>query len=152
MNFLGKVGLTISAALGLASATQADPIQYLGKKGDALPFSEAVRAGDFLILSGQIGFADKAVNADTPEGFKAAARNAMDNISHVLATYESSMDQVVKCTVMLEDIKNWSAFNEVYITYFKPNRRPARSAFGSNGLAGGAPLEVECMAYQPIPR
>lgn len=59
------------------------------------------------------------------------------------------MDNVVKCTVMLADMRNWAAFNEVYMTYFNSNRLPARSAFGVSGLAQGAPLEVECIAYTP---
>jgi len=55
------------------------------------------------------------------------------------------MDQVVKCTVMLADISEWSAMNEVYVTYF-PAHKPARSAFGTSGLALGARLEIECWA------
>ena len=57
-----------------------------------------------------------------------------------------SMNDIVKCTVMLADMKEWGAFNEIYKTYFSPGRYPARSAFGSNGLAFNARVEVECLA------
>ena len=52
-----------------------------------------------------------------------------------------------KCTVMLADMAEWEAFNKIYVTYFKPDRLPARSAFGANGLARGARVELECVAY-----
>ena len=55
------------------------------------------------------------------------------------------MDDVVKCTVMLADISEWSTFNEIYKTCFN-DRYPARSALGANGLALGARVEVECIA------
>ena len=51
------------------------------------------------------------------------------------------------CTAFLSDMKNWPAFNSVYVTYFPEGKRPARSAFGANGLALGALLELECQAY-----
>ena len=56
-----------------------------------------------------------------------------------------SLDEVVKCTVIIEDISQWGELNEVYVTYF-PNHFPARSAFGADGLALGALLEIECWA------
>ena len=56
------------------------------------------------------------------------------------------MDDVVKCTVMLADMAEWDAMNREYVTYF-PRRLPARSAFGADGLALGALLEVECIAH-----
>ena len=56
---------------------------------------------------------------------------------------------VVKCTVMLADMSEWAEFNAIYTTYFAPDRLPARSAFGCNGLALGAKLELECLARYP---
>jgi reactive intermediate/imine deaminase len=114
--------------------------------GAKAPFSEAVHAGDFLFVSGQIGVGDGATPEDS---FKAAAKNAMDRISKILAAHGSSLDHVVQCTVMLADMKMWQTFNSVYITYFRPDHLPTRSAFGANGLANGAPLEVTCTAYEP---
>lgn len=110
-----------------------------------LPFSEAVRAGGFLILSGQIGNLP-GTRELVPGGIVAESRQMMDNIQAALARHGASMDDVVKCTVFLADMAEWPAFNEIYASYF-PNHFPARSALGANGLALGARVELECMAY-----
>ena len=111
----------------------------------ALPFSEAVRVGDMLYLSGQLG--TDSSGRLVPGGIAAETRQALTNIADVLERHGSSLDQVVKCTVMLADISEWAAMNEVYVTFFR-SHRPARSAFGTNGLALGARLELECMAVR----
>ena len=109
-----------------------------------LPFSEAVRVGDLVILSGQVGVEPGSL--DLVEGGVAAeARQTMENIRSVLEANGLSMKDVVKCTVMLDDISQWAAFNEVYSEFFEPPY-PARSAFGADGLAIGAAVEVECQA------
>lgn len=141
----------VPAMFLLASAsTFADPprIEHLdsGKvlpKGE-LPFSEAVRVGDMLYLSGQIGV--KPGTLELVEGGMAAeAKQALANIRTTLEAHGWAMSDVVKCTVMLADMKEWPAFNEVYKTAFVPPY-PARSALGANGLALGARVEVECIA------
>ena len=109
-----------------------------------LPFSEAVRAGDMLYLSGQLG--TDSTGKLVAGGIGPETRQALTNIAAVLARHGSSMDRVVKCTVMLADIREWAAMNEVYVGFF-PEHRPARSAFGTTGLAMGARLEVECLAH-----
>ncbi len=108
-----------------------------------LPFSEAVRFGNMLYLSGQLG--TDSSGQLVSGGIQAETRQALTNIAAVLQRQGSSLDQVVKCTVMLADVSEWAAMNEVYVTFFRSNR-PARSAFGTNGLALGARLELECMA------
>jgi len=109
-----------------------------------LPFSEAVRVGNLLFLSGQLGV-DTKTGKLVKGGLKAEAKQTMDNIKQTLISYGYSMKDVVKCTVMLADISEWQTFNEIYVTYFtKPY--PARSAFGANGLGLNAQLEVECIA------
>jgi 2-iminobutanoate/2-iminopropanoate deaminase len=138
MHRLLIVFLTLAAATPALAAPTYYPPQEAGR-----PFSEAVRAGDFLIVSGQIGVAP----AGQTQTFPQEAHRVMDNIAAILARHGSSMDQVVKCTVMLGDMSQWAAFNEVYASYFKPGRLPARSAFGANGLAAGARMEVECWAF-----
>ncbi len=115
-----------------------------------LPFSEAVRAGDFLFLAGQIGTAPGTADL-VPGGLAAEARRTMENIRGILERHGASMDDVVKCTVFLADMGEWPAFNEIYKGYF-PKHFPARSAFGANGLAKGARVEVECIAYAPVGR
>lgn len=109
-----------------------------------LPFSEAVAAGDLLFLSGQIGVIPGTLTV-VPGGLEPEAAQALENIKGVLERHGSSMDKVVKCTVFIADMKEWPAFNVVYRRYFKAPY-PARSAVGSNGLALGARVEVECIA------
>ncbi|MGH7615728.1 MAG: RidA family protein [Gemmatimonadaceae bacterium] len=107
------------------------------------PFSPAVRVGHLLFLAGQIG-TDTAGRL-VPGGIQAEARQALNNIADVLQKTGSSLDQVVKCTVFMADMKEWAAMNEIYATYFR-NHYPARSAFGSTGLALNARMEIECIA------
>jgi len=110
-----------------------------------LPFSLAVRAGDTLYLSGQIGQAPAGMDPHK-EGFDAAVRSSMDSIGRILKDNGLDFGHVVKCTVMLDDMADWPRFNDVYVGYFQGQRLPARSAFGTDGLARGAPLEIECIA------
>ncbi len=108
-----------------------------------LPFSAAVRIDGMLYLSGQIG-ADSTGKL-VPGGIAAETRQTMDNIRAVVQRNGSSMDRVVRCLVMLADMSEWGAMNQVYVTYF-PHHLPARSAMGASGLALGARVEIECLA------
>jgi 2-iminobutanoate/2-iminopropanoate deaminase len=121
--------------------------EYLAAPGKLkLPFSEAVRVGDVLYLSGQIGFdASAGKMAVVPGGIKAETRQALENIRAVLERHGSSMDRVVKCLVMMADMAEWGEMNSVYVDFF-PAHLPARSAMGVNGLALGARVEIECIA------
>jgi reactive intermediate/imine deaminase len=109
-----------------------------------LPFSEAVRVGDTLYLSGQIGIVPGKLEL-VPGGLEAEARQTMRNIETTLNAHGYGLRDVVKCTVMLADMQDWPAFNAVYKKFFD-GRYPARSALGANGLALGARVEVECIA------
>jgi reactive intermediate/imine deaminase len=115
--------------------------------GSPLPFSEAVRVGNMLFVSGQVGIMPGTANL-APGGIAPEAQRVLENIKGILERHGSSMDRVVKCTVFLADIKEWQAFNDVYREFFKTNL-PARSALGANGLAFGARVEVECIAVVP---
>jgi reactive intermediate/imine deaminase len=112
-----------------------------------LPFSEAVRVGDTLYLSGQIGLVPGTMKL-VAGGLEAEARQTLENIKATLDTHGLGMRNVVKCTVMLADVAEWAAFNEVYKRFFTAPY-PARSALGANGLALGARVEVECIAAYP---
>jgi 2-iminobutanoate/2-iminopropanoate deaminase len=113
-----------------------------------LPFSQAVRAGDFLFISGAIG--NEPGTMTLVEGsLSAQARQAMENIGEVLRASGLGFADTIKFTVMLADMRRWAEFNAVYLTYFDPARLPARSAFGASGLALGGEVEVECVAYWP---
>jgi reactive intermediate/imine deaminase len=112
------------------------------------PFTPAVRVGNMLYLSGQIGTSANAQGGVVPGGIQAETRQTMQNIKDVLERSGSSLDRVVKCTVFIADMREWPAMNEVYVTFF-PRNKPARSALGVNGLALGARVEIECMAAVP---
>ncbi len=113
-----------------------------------LPFSQAVRVGDILYLSGALGNLPGTLEL-VRGGIEAETRQTMDNIGAVLKENGLTFAAIFKCTVMLADMANWPAFNRIYLDYFDPDRLPARSAFGANGLALGAQLELGCMAYMP---
>lgn len=115
-------------------------------KAAKLPFSQAVRVGDVLYLSGALGNVP-GTRELVPGGMEAQARQTMENIRAVLKDNGLSFGDVFKCTVMLADMSRWDDFNEIYVTYFDPERLPTRSAFGTNGLALGAEVELECWAY-----
>jgi reactive intermediate/imine deaminase len=112
--------------------------------GVRLPFSEAVRVGNVLYLSGAIGI--DGSGQLVAGGIEAETRQAMTNIAAILERHGSSMSRVVKCTVMLADMAEWSAANQVYLEFFNPDHLPARSALGANGLALGARIEIEAIA------
>lgn len=109
-----------------------------------LPFSDAVRVGHMLYLSGKIGNIPGTLQL-VEGGIQDETRQAMDNIKASLEKYGSSLAEVVKCTVFLADMQEWGAMNEVYIDYFATHP-PARSALGTSGLALGSRVEIECMA------
>jgi 2-iminobutanoate/2-iminopropanoate deaminase len=117
-----------------------------GARDLGLPFSDAVRVGGVLYLSGQIGNLPGRLEL-VPGGIEAETRQMMDNIAHVLNAAGRSFDDVFKCTVMLAEMDEWAAFNRVYAGYFRLDRLPARSSFAAKALALGARVEMECWAW-----
>ena len=109
-----------------------------------LPFSDAVIVDNVIYVSGQIGNVPGKLEL-VPGGIAAETKQTMENIKAVLEANGSSLDQAIKLTVMMADIGEWPAMNEIYKTYF-PGKKPARSAFGTSGLALNARLEIECIA------
>jgi len=99
-----------------------------------------------LYLSGQLGNLPGTRDL-APGGIEAETRQMMENIARVLNGQGLSFDNLVRCTVMLADMAQWPAFNDIYVTYFKPGRLPVRSAFGVKALALGAAVEMECTAW-----
>lgn len=119
-------------------------VKYLPAAGTRpMPFSEAVRVGNMLYLSGKLGTNAAGLVSG---GIKAETKQTMENIRGALERNGSSLNEVVKCTVMLADMGEWGAMNEIYVTYFAKDRLPARSAFGVSGLALNARVEIECLA------
>lgn len=125
-----------------AAQSKTTPIFY-GTDG-ALPFSKAVRAGNTLYLSGELGMKDgKLVEG----GVKKETEQALDNINKTLLSYGYQSSDLVKCMVMLTDMEDFSEFNEGYKAKLaKPY--PVRSAFAVADLALGAKVEIECMAVK----
>lgn len=148
-----KLILSLTLLLSCAQLTKAQEgnssgPEYLQNEAFAkmnLPFSQAVKLGNVLYLSGQLGNVNNSLQL-AEGGIGPETRQTMENIKAVLETHGSSMDQVIKCTCMLADMAEWPAMNQVYAEYF-PKNKPARSAFGASGLALGARVEIECMAY-----
>jgi 2-iminobutanoate/2-iminopropanoate deaminase len=139
--------MAIMAGAASAQGMERPAVEYVGQPmlgEQRLPFSSAVRVGDLLILSGQLG---NTPDGKLPEGMEAQARQAMENVGAILKGQGLAFGDVAKCTVMLDDMKDWPAFNKVYVTYFPDGKFPARSAFGADGLALGALVEVECWAH-----
>jgi reactive intermediate/imine deaminase len=114
-----------------------------------LPFSEIVQVGDMLYLSGQMGTVPGTLRL-AEGGLVAEAEQALRNIQAALQAHGYSLAHVVKCTVMLADMADWPAFNEVYTRFFT-QPYPARSAFGASGLAMGGRVEIEALACVHAP-
>lgn len=123
----------VFALAGAAWQAQQAEIQYYG---NSRLFSNAVRVGNTVYLSGKIGRGDDIA---------AQTRSAMESVKSGLEEVGANMDDVVKCLVMLASMDHYSGMNTVYTEYF-PKHRPARSAFAASGLAANAMVEVECIA------
>jgi 2-iminobutanoate/2-iminopropanoate deaminase len=117
-----------------------------GHMPSGLPFSEGMIAGNLVFLSGQLGTLPGKLelnNKTTEDEF----RQVMDNVFSTLRANGLGAKNVVKCLVMLADMKDWPAFNKIYLEYFEAPY-PARSAFGANGLALNARVELEVIAMR----
>jgi reactive intermediate/imine deaminase len=126
-----------------AHPAQTLEMEYYPSPNPAAVFSQAVRIGNVLYMSGQIG--TDANGKLVAGGIQAEARQALNNVRATAERFGSSLDRVAKCTVFLADIKDYADFNEIYVSYFKA-RKPARSAMAASGLAMNARVEIECMA------
>jgi len=113
--------------------------------GLTLPFSEAVRVGDLFFLSGNLGHLPGKLEL-VPGGIVAETRQALENLGAVLARRGLGFGDVVKVTCMLADMSEWQAMNEAYASFFAAGELPARSSFGTSGLALGARIELEAIA------
>lgn len=128
----------------MSNAKPADDVEYYPfPNANSLPFSAAVRVGNMLYVSGQMGIDETGKFA--PGGIEPETRQTLANMKAILERHGSSLDRVVKCLVMMADMKEWPAMNAVYVQYFTKHL-PARSAFGASGLALGGRVEIECVA------
>jgi 2-iminobutanoate/2-iminopropanoate deaminase len=108
------------------------------------PYSQAIKAGGFVFASGQVGF-DPKTGEFVPGGVAEQTEQVLKNVSAVLEAAGSSLDQVVKTTVFLADMKEFSAMNEVYATFFS-DPPPARATVAAAGLPRDARVEIEVVA------
>lgn len=137
------IPMFVLTVVGTAAAQDRQVVTAPGAPA-GLPFSAAVRVGNVLYLSGQIGIKPGTLElADT--GIAGQTRQTLENIKAVLAHAGSSLERVFKCTVFLSNIADYGKMNEVYATYF-PKDPPARSTVAGSGLALGARVEIECLA------
>lgn len=109
------------------------------------PFSDAVETEDLLFLTGQIG-RDHTTGNLVEGGIKAETKQCIENIRAVLQYHHLELDDVAKCTVILKDINDFAAFNEIYVQYF--TKKPARTTFAASGLAGNASIEIDVIAVK----
>lgn len=109
------------------------------------PFSDAVQVGNTFYLAGQIGM-DQKTRTLVSGGIQAETRQTLENIKAVLEHHGMSMANVVKALVVLDDIDDFAAFNEVYTSYLP--QKPARTTFAAQALAASAKIEIEVIAVK----
>jgi 2-iminobutanoate/2-iminopropanoate deaminase len=142
-----QAGFLLFLSACAANPSKKPRVEYFPVPGSRpLPFAEAVRVGEMLYLSGQLG--TDSSGQLVPGGIGPETRQALTNVGTVLARHGATFADVVKCTAMLADMGEWAMMNQVYLTFFQAHL-PARSAFGTTGLALGARLELECVAVLP---
>jgi reactive intermediate/imine deaminase len=122
------------------------PRETIGGRIPGLPFSKAVRVGDFVYVSGSVGF--DANNKLVTGGIEPETRQVMENIKSVLAEAGCTLDDVVKCSVWLDDPRDFGIFNRVFAEYFGDDA-PARSTVRSE-LMIDAKIEIDAIAYKPV--
>jgi 2-iminobutanoate/2-iminopropanoate deaminase len=146
---LGGVGLGIAASQFYAQTTEAASSKKLivstkNAPGAIGPYSQGVKAGNLLFVSGCIGL--------TPESGKMIeggvieqTRQSLNNMKAILQAGGSTPEDVVKTTVLLSDMKDYAAVNEIYKEVFNEGK-PARAAFAVKGLPAGALVEIDAVA------
>ena len=118
-----------------------------GQGGKTLPFSKAVRAGDFVYISGQVAFNEDGVLEYGD--IERQTRVTMDNVTSALTLAGCTLTDVVKMNVWLDDPRDFWGFNKVYASYFVDDKLPARSCVRSE-LMIDAKIEIDAIAYKPL--
>lgn len=114
------------------------------------PFSHAVEAEGWVILTGQMPTDPAAPDAPLPKGIEAQTRRVMQNLEIILAGLGLDLSHVVQCRCYLTAFdRDYAAFNSCYQGFFAPDRRPARTTVGVTALAVGALVEIDCIARRP---
>lgn len=114
------------------------------------PFSHAVEAGGWVMLTGQMPTDPEAPDAPLPEGIEAQTKAVMRNLGIVLAGVGLDLGHVVQMRAYLTEFeRDYAAFNETYRAHFPADRLPARTTIGVTALAVGALVEIDCIARRP---
>lgn len=114
------------------------------------PFSHAVEADGWILLTGQMPTDPAAPDAPLPEGVAAQTARVMENLEIVLRGVGLDLSHVVQVRAYLTEFeRDYAAFNETYQSFFAPDRRPARTTIGVTALAVGALVEIDCVARRP---
>ncbi len=145
-NFILLSITILAVSLQVAQAQESSGIIFHKSheiKKQTAPFSDVVEVGNLFFLAGQIGM-DHSTRTMVEGGLKAETEQAIQNIHDVLQQHGLSLDQVVKCTVILSTMDDFAAFNEVYTKYF--TKKPARTTFAAAGLARNAKVEIDVIA------
>lgn len=117
-------------------------VQYFPYPNNSKPYSESVRVGNSLYLSGQLGLKD---NRLVEGGTRAEVKQILKNIESILAKHQLDFNHVFKCMCLLKDIKDLPVLTEEYIKVFNENR-PVRTSIGGVDLPLNASVEIECVA------
>ena len=114
------------------------------------PYSHAVEAGPFVFVTGQLATDPDDDSLPVPPGIEAQTHKVMDNLSRVLKGCGLSLADVVAVRIFLTDFKrDYAAMNEIYATYFAPDKRPARTTVGVTALARDGIVEIDMIAVRP---
>jgi 2-iminobutanoate/2-iminopropanoate deaminase len=124
-----------------------EPVPTPNAPPSAGPYSPAIRAGDWLVLAGQVG-ADPATG-ELADGVGAQTRQALANVTAVLGDAGTTLADVAKTTVFLVDMNDFSEMNEIYAEVFD-GHRPARTTVAVAALPRGARVEIEVWAHNPV--
>ena len=124
----------------MSTAYDADMSKPLG------PYTPVVRAGDWIIVSGQLGLKDGALVSG---GVAAQTTQAIENLQGQLASVGASLNDIAKTLCFLTDMDTFASFNEAYVAGFG-SHRPARSTIGVAALPAGGAVEIEAWAYKPV--
>jgi 2-iminobutanoate/2-iminopropanoate deaminase len=144
-------GMLLLALLAPASAFAQDRVPVRAEGAPAgLPFTPAIRTGNLVFASGQIGIVAGST-VPVSGGIGAETRQALENLDRVFHLAGTSLANAVKCTVFLADMSDFAAMNAVYASFF-PSDPPARSTVAVTALAFNARTEIECIAVMPAAR
>ena len=138
----GAITHPLAGQENMETHKQMHMVEYLGVRPNS-PFSEAVRVGNTLYLSGKLGTVPGQGLVEG--GIVPETEQTMRNIAAALERHGSSMDEVVKCTVFLADIADFREMSSTYVKFF-PNNKPARSAVAAGSLVLNGRVEIECIA------